>query len=45
VQINQDLAWRLFTRSVIREDARRQVEIDGNAALGEQILEMVSIMP
>jgi len=44
VQIDQDLAWRLFTKGVAREDTRRQVQIDGNAALGEQVLEMVSIM-
>jgi uncharacterized protein (TIGR03083 family) len=44
VQIDQDLAWRLFTRGITREDARRKVRIDGNQALGEQVLEMVSIM-
>lgn len=44
VQIDQNLAWRLFTKGVTREDAKRQVQIDGNAALGEQVLEMVSIM-
>jgi hypothetical protein len=44
VQIDQDLAWRLFTKGINREDARRQVQIDGNVALGEQVLEMVSIM-
>jgi uncharacterized protein (TIGR03083 family) len=44
VQIDQNLAWRLFTKGVSREDAKRQVLIDGNAALGEQVLELVSIM-
>ena len=44
VQIDQNLAWRLFTKGVVREDAKRQVQIEGNAALGEQVLEMVSIM-
>jgi uncharacterized protein (TIGR03083 family) len=44
VQIDQDLAWRLFSKGVTREDARQQVEIVGNTALGEPVLEMVSIM-
>lgn len=44
VWIDQGLAWRLFTKGVSREDAKRQVQIDGNAVLGEQVLEMVSIM-
>ena len=44
VQIDQNLAWRLFTRGISREEARQQVQIDGNATLGEQVLELVSIM-
>lgn len=44
VQIDQNLAWRLFTKGVAPEDARRQVRIDGDAGLGKQVLEMVSIM-
>jgi hypothetical protein len=44
VVIDQDLAWRLFTKGVRSEDARRKVEILGDRTLGEQALEMVSIM-
>jgi uncharacterized protein (TIGR03083 family) len=44
VNISQDLAWRLFTKGVNREDARRQVHIDGDLALGSHILNMVAIM-
>ena len=44
VQIDQDLAWRLFTKGITREDARRHVQIEGIVALGEHVLEMVSIM-
>ena len=44
VQIDQDLAWRLFTRGITPENIKGQVEIDGTAALGEQVLKMVSIM-
>jgi uncharacterized protein (TIGR03083 family) len=44
VQIDQDLAWRLFTKGVSQEDARQAVRIMGDTAWGEQVLEMVSIM-
>ena len=44
VQLDQDLAWRLFTKGLAREDARQQVRIEGNKALGERVLDMVSIM-
>ena len=44
VQIDQDLAWRLFTKGISLEEARRQVLMDGDAGLGEKVLEMVSIM-
>jgi uncharacterized protein (TIGR03083 family) len=44
VQIDQDLAWRLFTKGVSPQEARRQVKIDGDIILGNRVLEMVSIM-
>ena len=44
VQIDQDLAWRLFTKGLSRDIVRRQVHIDGDKTLGETVLEMVSIM-
>lgn len=44
VQLEQDLAWRLFTKGVDPDSARRQVRIEGDATLGETVLEMVSIM-
>jgi uncharacterized protein (TIGR03083 family) len=44
VQIDQNLAWRLFSKGISPEAARRQVEIEGDAALGGQVLQMVSIM-
>lgn len=44
VQLDQDLAWRLFTRGVGREDARSQVHIEGDQRVGENVLELVSIM-
>jgi uncharacterized protein (TIGR03083 family) len=44
VHIDQDLAWRLFTKGVAPQDARTRINIDGDAMLGKQVLEMVSIM-
>ncbi len=44
VHMSQDIAWRLFTKGICPDLARRQVHIDGNIALGETVLEMVSIM-
>ncbi len=44
VEIDQNLAWRLFTKGVAREEARRQIQVDGNVVLGEKVLDMVSIM-
>jgi len=44
VIIPQDLAWRIFTRGVDRESARAQVEIEGDAALGEKVLQLTAIV-
>ena len=42
--LDADIAWRLFTRGLGQEVARRQVTILGDPALGWQVLEMVSII-
>jgi ubiquinone biosynthesis protein UbiJ len=44
VQIDQDLAWRLFTKGVPAEASRKAIQIEGDARLGEQVLKLVSIM-
>jgi uncharacterized protein (TIGR03083 family) len=44
VEMDQDLAWRLFTKGISRERARAGVTIQGDVALGEKALDMVSIM-
>lgn len=44
VQMDQDLAWRLFTRGVTPQDARQRVQMEGDTLLGDRVLEMVSIM-
>jgi len=44
VTLDQDLAWRLFTRGIRREKAGLYLHIDGEQAPGLAILNMVSIM-
>jgi uncharacterized protein (TIGR03083 family) len=44
VRLDQDLAWRLFTKGVSVEYARPKVQIAGDQALGAEILHMVAIM-
>jgi uncharacterized protein (TIGR03083 family) len=44
VRMDQDLAWRLFTKGISPEAARPRVHIEGDRALGEGIMQMVSIM-
>ncbi|MBV9282914.1 MAG: maleylpyruvate isomerase N-terminal domain-containing protein [Chloroflexi bacterium] len=44
VTIDQDLAWRLWTRGVSPEDARPRVVTTGHPELAARALEMVSII-
>ncbi len=44
ITIEDDLAWRMFTRSIEAETARTSVTIDGDTKLAEPIFEMVSII-
>jgi uncharacterized protein (TIGR03083 family) len=44
VVIPQDLAWRLFTRGLSREQAVAGVSISGDRALGLKLLEAVAII-
>ena len=44
VQLEQDLAWRLFTKGVSREVAQSHIRIEGDGAFGAEILNMMSIM-
>ena len=44
VDLDQDVAWRLFTRGISPEDARPKVTIRGDRARGEQALRTVSII-
>jgi uncharacterized protein (TIGR03083 family) len=42
--IPQEIAWRIFTKGIGREEARAAVAIEGDAALGAHVLEMVAIV-
>jgi uncharacterized protein (TIGR03083 family) len=44
VVLDQDIAWRLFTRGLAPSVAREHVSLSGDQALGLQVLEMVSII-
>jgi uncharacterized protein (TIGR03083 family) len=44
VTVDQDLAWRLFTKVVTPADALPRVRIEGDRALGTLVLDTVSII-
>lgn len=44
VIIDQETAWRLFTRGMDKNLARQQVKIQGDQLLGATVLDMVSII-
>ena len=44
VCLDQDVAWRLFTKGINPEIAQARIECEGDATLGIRILEMVCIM-
>lgn len=44
IQMDQNMAWRLFTKAVNQEKAKGSVKISGDIELGENIFQVVSIM-
>jgi len=44
VVIEDDVAWRVFTKGLSREEARSKTMILGDQALGLRILDTVSII-
>jgi len=44
VSLDQDTAWRLFTKGIRPEKARSGMQLEGDTVLGMPILQMVSIM-
>ena len=44
VTIPQDIAWRIFTKGIAREQAREQIRVTGDARLGTHVLDMLAIV-
>ena len=44
VIVPPELAWRVFTKGIDRRSARAQIEIEGDAALGERVLNLTAIV-
>lgn len=44
VTIPQEIAWRIFTKGISAAEAKPEVQITGDAAVGEHILKMISIV-
>ena len=42
--IPQEIAWRIFTKGIAYEEARTQVRVAGDEAVGLHILNMISIV-
>jgi uncharacterized protein (TIGR03083 family) len=44
VELDQESAWRLFTKGISKEGARKAARIEGDEALAERALDTVSIL-
>jgi uncharacterized protein (TIGR03083 family) len=44
VELDEERAWRLFTKGISKEEARPGTRIEGDAALAERALDTVSIL-
>lgn len=44
IQMDQNMAWRLFTKAVSKEIASKSIKITGDIELGEKLFQVVSIM-
>lgn len=44
VVIDEDVAWRVFTKGLVKEEAQAQVTVVGDQELGLKVLDMVSII-
>lgn len=42
--IDQDIAWRLWTKGIFPHEARPQVQVVGHPEVAARVLEMVSII-
>jgi hypothetical protein len=44
VSLDQDAAWKLFSKSLSPETARQRVRIEGDRRLGEPMLGALAVM-
>jgi uncharacterized protein (TIGR03083 family) len=44
VELDEDRAWRLFTKGISKDEARRAARIEGDESLAERALDTVSIL-
>src|SRR5262249_51820191 len=44
VTIPQELAWRVFTKGIDRDAARRQIEVEGNRDLAEKVFQLKAVV-
>jgi hypothetical protein len=44
VVIDEEIAWRIFTKGIHRKDAEKSVKISGTKELGNKIFEMIAVM-
>jgi hypothetical protein len=44
LRLDQNAAWRLFTKGITRDEARRRAHLEGDVALAEAALGTVSIL-
>ena len=42
--IDSDIAWKLFSKSIRKEDVKKGIIINGEESFGEKVLDMVSAM-
>ena len=44
VTLDQEVAWKLFSKGLDRESARRSVRIEGDPRLGQPVLGTLAVM-
>jgi uncharacterized protein (TIGR03083 family) len=44
ITMSKEISWRIFTKGIIPEEARKQVSSKGNPKLAEKIVDMVAVM-
>jgi hypothetical protein len=44
ITVPQEIAWRVFTKGISRDEARRQVRVSGDLELGLHLLATIAIV-